>query len=255
MTLSSLFPRMSVSASALFAMLSSSCAASNAVDPGELQTPSEVTCVFLSEPLELTALYGAFNVQWTTRLEKGAYWSEKNDAGGSYFRGPVGGVSVKGKNGGPFPGQPTTTDGGFYLPNDPAKPIALYWYFTAEAVPPQAAHASSCSEVAFVKDPKTRRIDLVTLTTGGAIGGAAGGVMGNSLVRGSTISMGQAAGTGAAGGAIGVFLVGAIVNAGVGKIVWVQPPIKEAQFLDKLKALTANKVVVNEAQFTTEPAK
>lgn len=227
---------------------STAYAASNSTDPNDMQAPQEITCIYLSEPVELTAVYGAFNVQWTTRLEKGAYWSEKIDADGSYFRAPVGGVSVKGKSGGPFPGQPTTTDGGFYVPNDAAKPIALYWYFSTEPVPPQATQASSCAEVAFVKDANTKKIDLVSFTAEGAIGGAAGGVIGNSLVRGSRISFGQAAGTGAVGGAIGVFLVGAIVNAGVGKIVWVQPPIKDAQFLDKLKALAQTRVPVKEAE-------
>jgi hypothetical protein len=254
MTLSSLF-NLRISAFALFVLGSSAFAASNSTDPNDLQTPQELTCVFLTEPLELTALYGPFNVQWTTRLEKGAYWSEKIDADGSYFRSPVGGVSVKGKSGGPFPGQPTTTDGGFYVPNDAAKPITLYLYFSTEPVPPQTTQASTCAEVAFVKDARTQKIDLVAFTTGGAIGGATGGVIGNSLVRGSTISVGQAAGTGAVGGAIGIFLVGAIVNAGVGKIVWVQPPIKDAQFLDRLKALAGNRVVVKEAQLTVAPTK
>jgi hypothetical protein len=189
----------------LFALGSSAFAASNSTDPNDLQAPPEITCVFLSEPLELTALYGSFKVQWTTRLEQGAYWSEKIDAEGSYFRGPVGGISVKGKSAGAFPGQPTTTDGGFYVPNDTAQPIALYYYFSTEPVRPQVTQVSNCSEVAFIKDAQTRKIDLIALTTGGAIGGAVGGVIGNSLVRGSTISMRQAAGTGAVGEQWGYF--------------------------------------------------
>ncbi|WP_158290180.1 hypothetical protein [Ramlibacter sp. WS9] len=243
------------SAILLCALGSSAYAASNSTDPNDLQAPREITCVHLAEPLELTALYGSFNVQWTTRLEKGPYWSEKVDADGTYFRAPIGGVSVRGKSGGAFPGQPTTTDGGFYVPNNAAKPITLYSYFSTEPVSPQITQASSCTEVAFVKDTNSKKVDLVALTTGGAIGGAVGGALGTSLARGSTVSVGQAAGTGAAGGAIGTFLIGAIINAGVGKIVWIQPPIKDAQFLDKLKALADKRVGVGEAQLTIAPAK
>jgi hypothetical protein len=220
-----------------------------------LQTPQEITCIFLSEPLEVTALYGPFDVQWTTRLEKGPYWSEKADANGSYFRGPVGGVSVKGKNGVPFPGQATTTDGGFYVPNDVAKPITLYSYFSTANVPPQVTQASSCSEVAFRKDASTQKIDLVTFTTAGAIEGSVGYVIGNNQVQGSTVSMRQAAATGAVGGAIGTLLVGAIINAGVGKIVGINPPIKDEQFLNTLRALAGNRVVVREAQPSVETTK
>lgn len=230
-------------------------AASNSKDSNDLQTPQEITCIFLSEPLEVTALYGPFDVQWTTRLEKGPYWSEKADANGSYFRGPVGGISVKGKKGGHFPGQATTTDGGFYVPNDAAKPITLYLYFSTADVSPQVTQASSCSEVAFRKDASAQKIDLVTLTTAGAIEGSVGYVIGNSQVQGSTVSTRQAAATGAVGGAIATLLVGAIINAGVGKIVGLQPPIKDEQFRNTLRALAENKVVVREAQPSVETTK
>lgn len=214
-------------------ILSTGCA----TNPERLQTPSELTCIYLKEPLATTGHYGLLNVEWTTRLERGPYWSEKMDEKGTFFRGPPGGVSIRSPDYPSLPGQPAAADGGFYLPKDPKEPVKIYRYFTTKAVPVEVPPDNlTCDTLAYVTDPASHKISLMSFTAGGAIGGAAGGLAGRSLTSGSGVSYSQAAGAGAVGGAAGGLIVGAIINADVGKIIDGQP-IQEPDFMEKLREL------------------
>lgn len=232
---------------ALSVTLLSACA--TPIKPEDLQTPQELTCINLKEPLAITDLYGPFDIQWTTEFEKGPYWSEKVDSKGTYYRAPPGGVSVMGKDGVAFPGQPTTLDGGFYVPNDTNDPVRLYAYFSTEAAPAQAFPSETdCSKFGYVSDPSTSKVSIVSFAVGGAIGGATGGLIARSISSSGKMSYGQAAGTGAAGGLIGGLIIASIINSGVGKIVPVQPPIKDGQYLEKFRKLSLNKVIVQQVK-------
>ncbi len=227
------------------------CATS--ITPSDLAVPKQITCVYLSQPLTASGVYG-IGYTWITRLERGPYFSEREDDKGSYYRAPPGGYSLKGLKGEPFPGLTTTMDGGFFLPNDPNEPPRLYAYFSTEPapvlVPPEDA---DCSMVGYTKDPATSRVSMLSFAAGGAVGGAAGGIVGRSLANGSHMSYGQAAGVGAAGGLIGGLIVAAIINSGVGKIhsgLLVKDPV----FLKQLRELGANKLPVKEIPLSAVPA-
>ena len=209
-----------------------------ATNPEKLQTPAELACVYLKEPLATTGHYGLLNVEWTTRLERGPYWSEKSDEKGTFFRGPPGGVAIRSPSYSSIPGQPTASDGGFYLPKDPTEPVKIYRYFTTSEVPVQVPSDNlNCATLAYVKDPASQKVSLISFATGGAAGGATGGVLGRSIAHGG-MSYGVAAGAGAVGGAVGGLVVAAIINADVGKIID-GLPIQETSFMDKLRALAA----------------
>lgn len=238
----------------LSAALLSACA--TPINPEELQAPGELTCINLKEPLVITDYYGPFDMQWTTKFEKGPYWSEKVDSNGIYYRAPPGGVSVVGKDGIAFPGQPTTSDGGFYVPNDTNDPVKLYAYFSTEAAPAQPyPNGTDCSTLGYVSNPSTSKVNIVSFAVGGAVGGATGGLIARGMSSSGNMSYGQAAGTGAAGGLIGGLIIASIINSGVGKIVPLQPPIKDRQFLDGFKKISSSKVVVQQAKFLPSEVK
>lgn len=217
-----------------------------ATNPKHLQEPTQLTCIEFKEPLSFTGHYGLFNVPWTTRLEKGPYWSEKVDEKGTFYRAPPGGLSIRGENGDAIPGQ-GTADGGFYIPNSSSEPVSIYRYFsTADApvqVPPDSA---SCATTGYAKDPSTSKVSLVSFAVAGAIGGATGGLISRS-VSGGNMSYGQAAGVGAAGGLIGGLVVASIINAEVGKIV-PGMPIQNKQFMEKLRTTASTKVPMSQVQ-------
>lgn len=216
-----------------FAILATGCA----TNPERLQTPSDLSCIYLKEPLATTGRYGLLNVEWTTRLERGPYWSEKMDENGTFFRGPAGGVSIRSPDYPSIPGQPAATDGGFYLPKDPKEPVKIYRYFTTSAVPIEVPPDNlTCDTLAYAADPVLKKVSLMSFAAGGAIGGATGGVIGRSLTGGKGMSYGQAAGAGAVGGAVGGLIVAAIINADVGKIIGGQP-IQDPNFMEKLREL------------------
>lgn len=219
-----------------------------ATNPESLQAPQEITCVDLKEPLSYTAPYGLLNIPWTTKLERGPYWSEKVDEKGTFYRAPPGGVSITGQNGMGVPGQGANSDGGFYVPNNPNEPITIYRYFSTAAVPVQVPSSdTNCSTVGYAKDPSTSKVSLLSFGIGGAVGGAVGGIIGRGVAQGSNMTYGQAAGAGAAGGLVGGLIVASIINADVGKIIG-GIPIRDAQFMEKLRVLVAAKVRVKEVQ-------
>lgn len=221
------------------------------IKPDDLQTPKNITCVQLTEPLSFTGHYGLFDVPWTTRLAKGPYLSEKVDTKGTYYRGPQGGLSIGSKNGTGLPGQGQTSDGGFYIPFSTNEPVTIYRYFSVQAAPVDTlASDVNCSTVGYVKEASSSSVSLVSFAAAGAIGGATGGVIGRSAAQGSTMSYGQAAGVGAAGGLIAGVIIAALINADVGKIVPGQP-IQDPQFMAKLRELAASGVPAKQVQLPT----
>lgn len=222
---------------ATLATLATGCS----TNPENLRAPSELTCIFLKEPLAPTGLYGLLKVEWTTRLERGPYWSERVDEKGTFFRGPPGGVSIRRPGSQPMPGVVSETDGGFYIPNDPKEPVRIYQYITAGAVPVEAPSDDlTCANLVYTRDPTSLKVSLMTFAAGGAVGGAAGGVIGRSANSGSGMSYGQAAGAGAAGGAIAGLIVASMINAEVGNIAdrW---PVQDQAVLDKLRQLAVTR--------------
>ncbi|MFB4368359.1 MULTISPECIES: hypothetical protein [unclassified Pseudomonas] len=236
-----------ITASMLSVTLLSGCA--TPINPKDLKEPQEVTCIDLKEPLVLTDHYGPFDMQWTTKFEKGPYWSEKIDPNGTYYRAPPGGISVTDESGGAFPGQPTTSDGGFYIPNKENEPVKLYAYFSTEPAPVQPyPTGTDCTTLGYVSDPSTSKVDIVSFAVGGAIGGATGGLIARGVSSSGNMSYGQAAGAGAAGGLIGGIIIASIINSGIGKMVLLQPPIKSTQYLEKFTKLSSTKAVIRETK-------
>jgi hypothetical protein len=224
------------------------CGGADLIKPERLQTPAQITCVNLTEPLSFTRQVGLMKVSWTMRLERGSYLSEKLDSRGTFFRAPPGGIRLAG-NEPATEGHGRTYDGGFYLPNNPSDSVKIYFYDSNAAAPVEVpASDADCSTTGYVKDPSTYKVSLVALGIGGAVGGAAGGVAGRSLNPASRLSYGQAAGAGAAGSALAWVIIGAIANADVGKIYFPGSPKPDPEFLEKLKALAANKVLLKEIQ-------
>lgn len=227
----------------LTAIVVSGCATS--IKPDELAIPSQITCVNLNQPLSTTGTYG-IGYAWTTRLERGPYWSEREDEKGTYYRAPPGGLSIRGPEGQAVPGWGATMDGGFYAPHDPNEPPKIYRYFSTEAAPVQVPpEYADCSSVGYVKDPSTSKVSLLSFAVSGMAGGATGALIGRSIAQNSNVSYGQAAGVGAAAGLIGGLVVATMINADVGKII---PglPIQEARFLEQLRKLTASRVPMKE---------
>lgn len=233
------------------------------INPDKLQTPLQVTCIELTEPLSHTT-----KIDVTIRLEKGAYWSEKMDDQGVYYRGPAGGISVVKADGRPgWIGQPLTMDGGFYIPKNPGDPVKLYKYFSMEPAPVQtSADEGGCAALAYVRDPATSKISVGAFMAAGATSGAIAGLTARGMADGGKMSYGQAAGVGLAGGLIAGAIISTALSAEIGKIDNVMPPLhalpNHEAFLNKLRTLSGNAVVVKEvkteavgaAERTTAPA-
>ena len=227
------------------ATLLSGCAVP--VKPDNLKTPESVTCIYLERPISYTGQYGWLNMVWTTRLERGAYVSERVDENGIYYRAPTGGISITGPGGTVPPGfAGATQDGGFYIPHDSGTSPHVYRYFSTASVSPEVpAEGEDCSKVGYMKDPVTSKISLVKFAVGGAAVGAAGGIIGRGVVRGSPMSYGHAAGVGAAGGLLGGLIVAAMINSDVGN-VYPGFPIQDADFVKKLRDLVQKRILVRQ---------
>lgn len=219
----------------------SGCA--TAIKPDDLQTPGNITCVNLKDPLSFTGRYGLLKIPRTTRLERGPYWSEKVDSKGTYYRAPPGGVLITSEK-----GAGATADGGFYVPDDVNQSITIYNYYSTVAVPVQIPPAGAdCSTIGYTRNPSTSKVSLVSF----AVNSATGGVIGQSVTSGSSLSDGQKVGVGAAGGLIAGLIVSAMINADLGKIIPALP-IQDMEFMNKLRALAADRVPVNELQLPTK---
>lgn len=230
-----------VTAVALAAVLATGCASS--VAPTALQRPQQPTCFELATPVAYLKTQGLLKWVWETRLERGPYVAEREDAQGTYFRGPPGGVSYA------RPDQLNeksslfthiTYDGGIWVPRDAAGTPRIYTYFTTQAVPPVVPPATAtCATVQLTRDAREQGIDAIgygaTVETGvtQALAAQTAGTM--------KVSTGQAAGAGAAGGVIGGLIVASIINSDVGKIQ-LQEPEKNAEFNEVLRAAAAKAV-------------
>ena len=224
-------------------------------DPKKLQTPAELTCLDLKEPLQELEHVGFMKIPWITRLERGPYVSEKMDANGTYYRAPPGGILLSGGYEQLKPGNGRDYDGGVYIPNNPGDPIHIYLYASMTAPKPEVPPSDvNCSNTGFVKDPVTAKISLVAFGTGGAIGGASGAVIGRSLFKSSLgVASTAAAAAGAAGGLIAGVFIAYMVNRDMGKIIQ-QPVVKDPRFEESVRTLVAGKVALQEYRATEAAA-
>lgn len=209
------------SASALcIALTLGGCA--TVIKPTDLAQPASPLCIQVPQGVEAHEVKGLLNFKWTTRLASGPYIAEREDAGGTFYRAPPGGVYI-GRDDiadqPPIPLLPRQFDGGIWLPHDPKAPSRIYTYFsTEEAVVVPVPSGAACDVAMLVPDPQAKGVSVVAFATGGAIGGAAGAVVGRSVNSQSNMSYGQAAGAGVAGGLIGGVIIASLINMDVGKI-------------------------------------
>lgn len=222
-----------------------------ATNPEKLQTPLEPTCVYIKEPLETTGYYGLLKVEWTTRLERGPYWSEKMDDKGIFFRGPPGSVLIRNSAFSSIPGQNVVSDGGFYLPNNINENVKIYRYLTMSDVPIEVPpENTTCSTLAYAKQPKSNKISVMSFAVGGAAAGATSAIVGRNFSNTSNLNYGQTIGTGMVGGAIGGLVISALINSEMGKIDYGQP-IKDQRFIEKLRELGAKREHISQIQLMT----
>jgi hypothetical protein len=235
-------------------LLLSGCAPG--VKPDKLSAPQVVTCLDVKEPMSFTTTHGLFNFPWETRLDRGVYISEKEDAKGTYYRAPPGGITVGRTDRKDRPAGPATYmtyDGGIFIPHDPTVAPTLYKYFSTGPALVQAQPSNvDCSTVVYIRDPSTQKIDIAMLAVGTGIGAATGSAIGHSLHPSVHMSYGQAAGVGLVGGVIGGLIAGAIINSEVGEIQ--AGPEIDSQMEEKIKVLAAHKVIVRESGHPAAPA-
>lgn len=217
----------------------------NAIKPEDLSTPSRPTCVEIPQRLVASGKYGLLKIEWEIHLERGPYLSEKEDAEGTYYRAPPGGVYIErvGQKDSP-PGVSThmNYDGGFIIPHDQTRPPRLYHYDSVSSVPVQVPpEEANCSTAGYIADPSSEKVSLIGFMAGGALGG----VVGQAVVGSSQLNYGQAA----AGGAIAGVIVASLINMDVGKIV-PGMRIEDQVFLNKLRALHAQAVPLEKLPFT-----
>jgi hypothetical protein len=238
-------PRTAISAAALALLLSTSGTPAMA-NPAELQVPAEVTCIHLPAALSGIETKGLFKVESETRLERGPYISEREDAEGTYFRAPPGGVYL-----GPPKDKPAhgawqlNRDGGIFVPRDPSAPPQLYWWVSdyrtsaATLVPPAAA---DCSNTSYVRDPVTKAISVAGYTGEGMTQTAA---KQEGLARGGLV-LGNVPGShlgGVAGSVLGDVLDG---TADMGKIAKL-PQSGNPEFNAKLSQFARTAVPIKAA--------
>lgn len=238
-----------LSAAAMMVLVSGACPATAASN--DLRPPAQVSCIHLPVALSTTEAKGLFKVVWTTRLERGPYISEREDAEGTYYRAPPGGIHVSQPNPKDKLAAPVnayTSDGGIFVPRDAAAPARLYHYLQNEAapvtVPPDGA---DCSSTTVVRDPATKGVSVAAYAAAFGAAGAAGGYAAREAAPNSSVSHGRAAGIGAAGGLISGVIVGAMINMEVGKLA----PLKvklEPQFSEELNKAARAAVPIKEQQ-------
>lgn len=216
---------------------------STLVKPETMNIPARITCINVPEKLSYSTLRGLFKFKWFTSLNPGIYVAEREDAEGTYFRGPGGAVSEQTPE---APAAGKIYDGGFWLPHDPAGQPRIYGYFSADSVPVAAPiEGVDCSMASYAKDPSGKKISVALASAGGAVGGLAG----RAMVPGSRVSYGQSA----AGGAIGMGIVALMINADVGKIITF-PPIEDSSFTATLKELSTKAVLLEQTPSATASA-
>lgn len=211
------------------------------VAPNDLKVPTTRTCFELPVAAAYLEERGLLKYVWETRVERGPYVAEREDAAGTYFRGPQGGVSYARQdalNQPPGLMSHITYNGGIWVPRDPAGTPRLYTYFTTQAVPPVVPPSTAtCATVQLVRDPKDQGFGVITYDTVGVDVGLASSF---AMQNAGTVHMstGQAAGVGVAGGLIGGVIVSSMINNDLGKII-LQPAEKNVAFNDSLRAAAA----------------
>jgi hypothetical protein len=160
-------PRTAISAAGLALLLSFSGTPAMAGSSG-LHAPAQLSCIHLPAALSGIETKGLFKVESETRLERGPYISEGEDAEGIYFRAPLGGVYLGPPKDKPAKGAwQLNRDGGIFVPRDPSAPPQLYSYVAdngisaATVVPPAMA---DCSNTRFVRDPVTKAVKAAKYT-------------------------------------------------------------------------------------------
>jgi hypothetical protein len=160
-------PHIAISAAGLALLLGFSATPAFAGSSG-LQAPAQLRCIYLPAALSGIETKGLFKVESETRLERGPYISEGEDAEGTYFRAPAGGVYLGPPKDKPAKGAwQLNRDGGIFVPHDPSVPPQLYSYVTdngisvATVVPPPTA---DCSNTRFVRDPATKAVKAAEYT-------------------------------------------------------------------------------------------
>lgn len=164
--------RTALSAAAL-ALVSSFSAMPAMADSNGLKAPAQLSCIYLPAALSGIETKGFFKVESETRLEQGPYISEGEDAEGTYFRAPAGGVYLGPPKDKPAKGAwQLNRDGGIFVPHDPSAPPQLYSYVAengvsaATVVPPAT---SDCSNTRFVRDPVTKAVKAAEYTGEGTV--------------------------------------------------------------------------------------
>lgn len=223
-------PRPAISAVALALLLSFSGTPAMA-GSSELQVPAQVSCIYLPAALSGIETKGLFKVESETRLERGPYISEGEDAEGTYFRAPPGGVYLGPPKDKPAKGAwQIDRDGGIFVPRDPSAPPQLYSYngdpltSAGTVVPPATA---DCSNTRYVRDPVTKAVKVAGYTGEG---------MTQAGAKQVSAAMGVAA----------YFLYEFIEGRDKGKITKL-PQSKNPEFNAKLSELARNAVPVKPA--------
>ncbi len=215
------------------------------VTPDSLKRPDVITCIQNPNQLETYEFKGLLKYKWVTRVQKGPYISEYEDADGTYYRAPSGGIYFFPEEWAKNPStpfMPRIYDGGIWVPKDVKGSPHIYTYIsTQDGIKKTMPEGATCNSASLVSRPESQGVSTVAFALGGALGGAVGGVTANSVSNGSGVSYGQAAGVGAAGGLIGGVVVAALINMDVGKIVH-QPVSTDQQFIEALKELAKNMI-------------
>jgi hypothetical protein len=199
------------------------------------QPPAQVTCIYLPAALSGIEVKGLFKVESKTRLERGPYIAELEDADGTYFRAPPGGVYLGPPKNKPAKGAwQLNRDGGIFVPRDPAAPPQLYSHggdigtSAATVVPPATA---DCATTSYQRDPATKAV-------------RAAGYPGEGATSTAAVQVGQGAAANMTG-----FLGSYLRDIEVGKIFKL-PLTKNDEFNAKLKELTRTVVPAKESPAT-----
>lgn len=211
------------------------------INPADLKRPVALTCIEVPQGMEAHELLGLGKYHWTTRLAPGPYIAEREDADGTYYRAPPGGVYQARDdlaNLPPSPLVPRVRDGGIWMPHTQGNLPHVYTYYSTQEAPVVALpEKASCATAVSLSDPKSKGVNTVAFATGGALGGATGGAVATAVTRNTSASSGQAVGAGAAGGAIAGLLVAAMIDMDVGKIFH-HPVSNDPKFMAALQELS-----------------
>lgn len=218
------------------------------VHADKLPLPKTMACLQVKQAISFTEVRGLLHIPWLTELGKGSYISEREDANGVYYRAPEKTISqrrtdVKESS---VAGQPMTSEGGIYVPNNPAVAPTIYLYYGMTSFRTQPAiNDTDCSTLAYSVDPGTHQINVMRMAAATGIGAGTGAAIAHSMNPHTHIGYGQAAGAGIVGGLIAGVIIAAIENSKAGEIL--PGPKLDDHAEEELKALVANKMPLGES--------